>query len=197
MPTDTRWLRRLMAAFPVPAWDDDRVTGYVDAMDGAHDRHIHAALDRLIRGGWGRDFAPIAPTLRLLVDEIAKEETADRERAADHARRREATARVAGPWHALLWSAWYRLEHHQVITDELRPYADIVRRHNLTPEDGGCRQLPGPNHGLTTDPNAITDSYRQAVQEAEQAWRASGSTETAEQAALRALGGMTGGKRAA
>lgn len=181
-----------MAAFPTPAWDDTKIAGYLDALEGAHDRHINAALDRILRGGWRSDFAPVPATVRLLVNEIAAEEAAERRHHADQAKRREETRNVAGPWHAHLWHAWFALEHRLVVTDHLRPYAAIARRHNLTPDDGGCRDLAGPNHGLYTDQAGVTDAYRQAITEAEDVWRQSGSTETAEQAARRALGGMTG-----
>jgi hypothetical protein len=187
----THWLRRLVSAYPVPAWDDDRIGGYLDAMSGAEDRHIHAAVDRLVRGGWRRDFPPAGPTLRLIVDEIARTEADERRRQADQAARREQDGRAAGPWHPLLWLTWHQLENGNPVSSELQPYADIIRRHNLTPEDAGVRENNGPNHGLWTDRDAITTSWRQAVTEAEQVWRNTGDQASAGRAARAAIDGIT------
>jgi hypothetical protein len=180
-----------MAAWPVPAWDDDRIAGLLDAMAGAEDRHIHAAVDRLVRGGWRRDFPPAGPTLRLIVDEIARTEADERRRQADAAARREQDGRAAGPWHPLLWSAWRHLENNQPIPTELQPYAGIIRRHNLTPEDAGVREHGGPNHGLWTDRDAITTTWRDAVTEAEQVWRTTGDHASAQRAARALIDGIT------
>lgn len=185
------WLTRLRRAWPNVTWDDDRITGYVDALDGTEHRHLTATIDNLLRGGWAHRYPPPAATLRYMVDEVRREEAANRGNEAAAAHRNQQSARpVAGPWHANLWRVWLQHSLGHTIHPDDRPYLAVIERHQLTPEAAGVRWTRGPDLHLVTVPELVEDANQQAILDAEGVWRASGSAETAEQAALRALGAM-------
>lgn len=188
------WLNRLRRAWPNVVWDQDRVDGYIDALAGTEERHVDATLNNLLRGGWHDRYPPPASTLRYMVDEVRREEAAERGRHQQRLDRDDGHI-VAGPWHAHLWRTWLTLSLGGTVHPDDHGYQEIITRHNLTPEDAGVRWTKGPDIHLVTVPELEQPAYREAIAEAEQVWRATGSTETAEQAAKRALGAMTGTTR--
>jgi hypothetical protein len=165
------WLGRLMAAFPSPGWPPERIEVYLEAMEGAEERHVSAVVSRVIRGGWQSDFAPVAPALRMMVDEIAGAEREERNRIAYEREAIREAMDVAPPWFPMLYGACLLVSLDVAPPPDLVPYAEIVRRYGIAPGD-----------------TAGDD----AIGEAEEVWRASGNRDTAEAAARRVLGGMSG-----